>query len=80
MQGTVIRVRPRGVHAQMDSDTSTIQPTDQFQLYRIVNGVEVNLATLTLRRHRNSNELTLNWVGGVPPAGTVLVGDLIRKL
>jgi len=93
MQGTVVRMRPNGVEAQLDSATDSLTDADRFQVYRVVDGTETILGTFYARRSKGPNLICLNVVGDKPgqpgfpptvPVPTVLaqiqLGDLVRSI
>lgn len=94
MQGTVIRMRPRGVEAQMDSATDALTSDNRFQVYRVVDDNEVILGTFYAKRSRGPNLICLNVLGDGPgapgwsptapsPIVTIMVlelGDLVRSI
>jgi hypothetical protein len=80
MNGTVTRLRARGVEATMDEPVDTIVESDRFQVYRLdSNNNEVIVGVGFPKRPRGPNMINLN-----PIEGTVfdepLLGDLIRPI
>jgi hypothetical protein len=94
MQGTVARMRPRGVEALMDSATNALTSDNQFQVYRIEDGNEVILGTFYAKRSKGPNLICLNVLGDSPGSPgwsptapspvvvlmTIQVGDLVRSI
>lgn len=84
MNGTVARLRSRGVEALMDSDTSSIVMKEElrFEVYRVVNGVETVLATMFPKRSKGPNMINLNHTVGTMQNETagLQVGDLVRSV
>lgn len=94
MQGTVIRMRHKGVEALMDGPTDSLTQDNHFQVYHIVDGVETVLGTFYAKRSKGPNLICLNLLGDGPgapgfvpsaprPMGilqTIQVGDLVRSI
>lgn len=80
MNGTVTRLRPRGVEALMDSDTSNLTEQDQFEVYRVVDGSEVIVGTYFAKRSKGPNQINLNRVDGADAEEDPVVGDLVRSV
>lgn len=80
MNGTVTRLRSRGVEATMDGDVSTILPEDTYQLYRHnSDGTEFIVGNTFPKRSRGPSLICLNAVDGTTLAEPML-GDLVRKI
>jgi hypothetical protein len=73
MTGTVIRIRPRGVQASMDSSDP---PTGSFNVVSKASGQ--TLGTVTLRSRLGKTEANFNWTDR--PSKAPSVGDLIQPV
>lgn len=81
MNGTVTRVRPRGVDATMTTSTAGLAEGTLFKVTRVVNSQTVEIAQVELRRILSDTELRLNLV--VPVQNSMpefLVGDSVESV
>jgi hypothetical protein len=79
MNGTVTRIRPRGVEATMDSPVDHVTDVNRFQVYRMDGTNEVIIGTFYPKRIKGPNVVNLNPVDGAE-FGVAQMGDLIRSI
>lgn len=79
MNGTVVRLRPNGVEANMDSATNSLTDANQFQVYRVVDGNEVIVGTGFAKRSRGPNLICINPLDNTE-FNAPQVGDLVRSV
>lgn len=86
MNGTVVRLRPKGVEAEMDENTDNLTEDDTFEVYRVVDGVETVIGQCYPKRSKGTKLINLNWMTfkdilpkTLPPSDA-LIGDLVRKV
>ena len=82
MKGTVTRLRPRGVEALMDEATDTLVEGTPFRVYRLegpLQGLIVELGTLTSKRSKGPNLICLNVADG-SESTEFQIGDLVESV
>ena len=60
MNGTVVRLRPRGVEALMDESTDNMPEGTQFRIYRVVNGQDFEVGIGYSKRSKGPNLICIN--------------------
>jgi hypothetical protein len=82
MNGTVTRLRPRGVEATMNEATDTLEEGTPFRVYRWTgpnNLILEELGTLTSKRSKGPNLICLNKVDGTTYT-EFQIGDLVESI
>jgi len=80
MNGTVIRIRPRGVEVLVNSIADSLTSENKFEIYRISDSVETILATMCVRRIKDSNTVNLNYLDQTRQDVGIVLGDLVRLI
>ncbi len=80
MNGTVTRLRPRGVEVEMDSSVNELTDQDRFEVYRVVDTGELLIGTYFPKRQRGEKVINLNRVEGTDATHDPVVGDLVRQV